>query len=244
MHNVPLAKGPRKLLFGSVVEIRGLSQWSDEQIVDLAFVADEAVKTAMDSFLDTPDLVDLEFLAHTKPPTTAVLVVDNTAYISTSMKGGTYLYAPLTNAKKESIYRDLDRDKARFAVLEALEACQFAVTTPYIQLGHRNGASCAEIMALLAFVQENGDAYPTNARVVTLVDKKNGGVVIEEPCKNGRPVSVRFNSGADAVAVDALQRANNTRAIGKELVRVLRCLEVAKIWPQCHIGSNAARGKW
>lgn len=104
-----VARGPKKVMLGSIVEIAGLNTWTDEQIVDLAFIAHDAMQTAHEDFArrlrqdGNPDR-----LSKKQPTVVTVLQVDNTAYISTSIVGGAYLYLP---AETPNRHEWLDRSR-------------------------------------------------------------------------------------------------------------------------------------
>ncbi|KAM0723339.1 hypothetical protein Q7P37_000324 [Cladosporium fusiforme] len=107
-----------KVVLGSIVTIEGLAECSDSQVAELAFQAADAAQSA---FMGNFDMIAADYTRkhkHKRPPdrltlwpaVTTTLVVDNTAYISTSIKGsGAYLYDPPRY--------DVPADKPRYVTL-------------------------------------------------------------------------------------------------------------------------------
>lgn len=112
-----------------------MSEWSDEEIVGMAFVARQGV-------LDEHQKMSADChpgkLKRTgdRPATTSTLVVGNTAYITSSIKagdGGTYLYLPGPPMDT------LDTEHCKGPLRTALANCQtkgFARTN--FEEGHNN----------------------------------------------------------------------------------------------------------
>lgn len=121
-------------------------------------------------------------LAKNKPPAvTTTLVVDNTAYISSSANGaGSFLYLPNGNTRGRR-FNELDpAHPCTGPVQDALVRCQAKAVT--LGSGHRTGASCGEPMAALAFCATNNQRDLANAKIVTIVGKTAGKIV--PPCGN------------------------------------------------------------
>jgi hypothetical protein len=117
------------LVYGSMVQIKDLGGWSDEQIVDLAYVAHQARHTA---HADARRNKKYErWLRRTGPTATTTMVVGNTAYISSSAKGArSFLYVGLDAAEAGDTgfrFRDLRREHDQtHEVGKALVRCQIA----------------------------------------------------------------------------------------------------------------------
>jgi hypothetical protein len=123
-------------VFGSIVVIDGLDTWNNNQIAELAFRASDAVSVAFEE--SSPAIRAAYQKRHRRakvldrdifPVVTTTLVVDNTAYISTSIKGtGTYLYKPASRSVPDGQPRHVtlkgDKNPCRAEVIEALERCQ------------------------------------------------------------------------------------------------------------------------
>lgn len=125
-----------KVVFGSIVEIDGLAEWNGKKIAELAFqAADGVTKAFRDNFVSISadykkrhrrkDIEESDIF----PAVTTTLVVDNTAYISTSIKGsGTYLYKPAAKSVPKGQPRFVtlkdDKNPCRAEVVEALQRCQ------------------------------------------------------------------------------------------------------------------------
>lgn len=160
-------------MLGSIATIQGLSGWSDEQIVDLAYTAHAAMIEQYET-----DYVKYSGLKRKPPGVTTTLVVDNTAYISSSANGGgSFLYLPNGN-KDGSRYTELNpAHPCEDPVKAALIRCQTRSVNP---TGHRTGASCGEPMAALAFCATNNQRNLDNAKIVTITGKISPKIV--PPC--------------------------------------------------------------
>ena len=79
--------------YGLVVQIAGLSEWEDKHILDLAFVAHEQFLIQFEKDDKAKRYKSPSLSAKDRPRVTTTMVVDNTAYIATSLKGkGAYTY--------------------------------------------------------------------------------------------------------------------------------------------------------
>jgi hypothetical protein len=179
-------------VFGSIAEIEELALWSDKKIAELAFQASEAVSIAYDANVGT---IVAEYKKQFKRPpkegalwpgVTTTLVVDNTAYISTSIKGpGASLYQPariVPKGVREPRWVQLreNTNPCRVEVIEALERCQLRSTERFLKdgklpgdvqsSGHRTRASCGEPMAALAFCTTGSEKKlaESNAKIVSV----------------------------------------------------------------------------
>ena len=109
---------PKMISYGLVVQIAGLSEWEDKHILDMAFVAHE-------KFVDqyAQDILNKRYLKpklklEEMPAVTTTMIVDNTAYISTSLKGkGSYIYDPALSLVKNN-------HPCEGPVLDGLRRCQ------------------------------------------------------------------------------------------------------------------------
>lgn len=139
------------IAFGSIVQIEGLKNWSDKNIVQLAFAANEGVgKPFQASLRAIADAMNRWPGRVRRPMVTTVVIIDNTAYISTSMRGESYLYA-LRN-KNEPYFTTLQTERCPEALKKALGTCQLKAAPHYGQQpGHRTGGNCGEPVALLSF---------------------------------------------------------------------------------------------
>lgn len=197
-----IATNVGSVLIGAVVQIRGLSDWTDEQVVDLAFVARSATLAAFDAVFKPPEKKSNEpappddynyphidrSRGSSLPLVTTTLVVDNTAYISSSMKGqADYLY--ITNqagagnnpgAVGVSRYTNLNpAHPCTGPVQDALQQCQLRSVG---QSGHNSGAKCGEPMAAVAFCTTNNQRDLSGAKIVTVMGKTEKGLKIVAPC--------------------------------------------------------------
>lgn len=121
------------------------------------------------------------------PAVTSTIVVDDTAYISSSMKGGSFLYLPAVQTTvfgngNRNCYKQLDpnvvKEVSDGAVWKALRDCQtMALNAQHGSLGHRNGGSCGEPMAAMAFCATHVGRDLKDAKIVSINDN---GVVA--PC--------------------------------------------------------------
>lgn len=99
---------PKIVSLGSNVQIAGLRRWSNEELVDLAFVAHEAAAKAHGTFLQELAVDGNPLgLSKKKPTVTAVLQVDNTAYIATSLIGGSPHYDKQVRENGQFKHQDL-----------------------------------------------------------------------------------------------------------------------------------------
>nr|POE63589.1 hypothetical protein CFP56_04492 [Quercus suber] len=169
-----------KTMYGPVVEIKGLNGWNERQIADLAYAANAAVT-----------------IVHHKPfnpakgqrPTVATtLVVGDTACISKSVKGGAYLYHP-PEPGPDLLFRywELNRADQYERPSTALRTCQsMEVGRP----GHRTGASCGEVMAILALFRRGHVEGLTDARIVSIIGESITAHIVEPcGCPTGKQVS-------------------------------------------------------
>jgi hypothetical protein len=124
------------------------------------------------------------------PTVTTVLVIDNTAYISTSMRGGSFLHKPrpaYKTPKGEPRHTLVFKNKIKCAkeVVDALATCQTKAEKDYGQIsGHRTGASCGEPMSMLAFcaTRTEKDIKTSGARIVSIHNDRKGKSAVVPPC--------------------------------------------------------------
>jgi hypothetical protein len=182
-----------KMAFGTQLQIAGLSSWQDSEIVHLAMVAHEKMLAVHRLSVPTlRNIYNIPKKAATVPPgVTTTLVVDNTAYISTSIKGGNFFYlAPAPTEPNR--YRDLNPDKPCAGLVHtALVNCR---TTE--GWGHRTGASCGEPWAAQAFCSTQSARSLRDARIVTInTSRKNDATrdlpQIAHPCGDPSDEQVR-----------------------------------------------------
>lgn len=204
-----LAKGSRKVVFGSVVEIANLKSWSNEELVDLAFVAHGAAATAHQAWRGVLKGGNNPYpggLAKEKPAVTAVLQVDNTAYIATSGRGGPYLYDPPEVEDGHRKHKNLrpdkwpnreDEDHPCNAGTETLPANGAPVANPptvhralrncqlqsLSDVGHRTGGSCAEQFAALSFCSTSSPQSLVGGRIIAIHTRGTETYIIP-PCYN------------------------------------------------------------
>ena len=155
----------------------------------MAFVAHDDMRKAHGAI----DFSNYPGLSKKVPGVTTTLVVDNTAYISSTMGGGAYLYLPNGNTgSDQSRFTDLDpAHPCAGAVQDALTRCQ-ANSVNFS--GHRTGASCGEPMAALAFCATHVQRDLRDAKIVSIIGKSNYKIVV--PCgnPNGQLVSQLLRS--------------------------------------------------
>jgi hypothetical protein len=174
----------KKVAFGTQVQIAGLSDWKDEEIVHLAMVAHQKMIDVQQS-KDMRDKMKADYGMNARlvsgiPGVTTTLIVDNTAYISTSIKGGQFFYLEHTQPNR---YKDLNPENpCAGAVQTALINCK---TTE--GWGHRTGASCGEPWAAQAFCSTQTTRSLKDARIVTINtskkdDSTKGQPQIAHPC--------------------------------------------------------------
>lgn len=199
--NKRFAEKTGKFVFGSAATVGGLAEWEDSEIVHLAQQAHQAANDAWTDNVDLVVAINLKkYLARgfteddvyrpVQPTVTTVLVIDNTAYISTSMRGGSFLYRPKsgrTTPKDQPRHTVVlkNRTKCGKEVVDALTRCQTKAEKDYGQLsGHRTGASCGEPMAMLAFcaTTTGKDIKTSGARIVSIHSNDKGEAVVVPPC--------------------------------------------------------------
>ena len=142
----------------------------------MAFVAHDDMRRAHQAI----DFATYTGLSKKVPSVTTTLVIDDTAYISSSMGGGPYLYRPNGNTGADQArFTDLDPDHpCAGPVQDALTRCQLNS----IAIGHRTGASCGEPMAALAFCATHNQGDFSNAKIVSIMGKTTYKIVA--PCGN------------------------------------------------------------
>lgn len=138
--------GPGKISYGTTVHIGGLRDWSDGQVLDLAFAAHTKFLRQYDLDTNGPDRVDGLRSKKDKPSVTTISIVDNTAYIATSLKGrgGSYIYDVSNNNPKDDMAGVHIKESHNFdnAVFDGLRQCQaYAVDT---DRAHKNMANCGK----------------------------------------------------------------------------------------------------
>lgn len=157
-----------------MVQIEGLDTWSDEQVAELAFQASAAVKKEFDDNFDTIALDykkkhNHKYLKPAEklwPTVTSTLIVDNTAYISTSIKGeGTYLYNPANYAAPKGdpqwVSLRATNNLCRKEVVQALERCQLKSPAKFKELNKKQLLEAREAAkeAAKKAAEEAGDAF-------------------------------------------------------------------------------------
>lgn len=175
-----LLKESKRAVLGSIVQIQDLHSWSDGEIVHLALAAHEGRR---DAFNDRSKAKVLTTAFGPKyrdklPGVTTTLIIDDVAYISSSMKGGPYFYSVRHNKAPEWRAGDLDNKKCAELVKKGLSACQIASNPDRTQrTGHHTGANCGEVLALQGYCNsgQQGDleAKLAGARIVAIRDVKN-----------------------------------------------------------------------
>jgi hypothetical protein len=104
--------------YGLIIQIAGLSDWEDKHILDMAFVAHEKFRSQFAKDLGEGRYKNPTLKLADRPSVTTTMVVDNTAYISTSLKGkGSYIYDPALTAVKAN-------HPCEGPVLDGLRRCQ------------------------------------------------------------------------------------------------------------------------
>jgi hypothetical protein len=197
--NKNLLKESKTVVLGSIVQIRDLSSWSQGEVVHLAYAAHQARE---DAFVKDRKALNSAFkrgYGNKIPGVTTTLIIDDVAYISSSMKGGPYFYSLRHDKEPHWRAENLEDEKCTELVKKGLQACQ--VTSNPVRgqrTGHRTGANCGEVLALQAYCRsgQTGDleAKLATATVVAIRDVggKDGkivGVEIAKPC-TGNPVSI------------------------------------------------------
>lgn len=143
--------------YGTTVHIDGLSEWEDKHIVDLAFAAH--VKYEDQFFKDTqpksPNRIPGLSRSKTKPTVTTTMVIDNTAYIATSLEAGgaSYLFGSVGNDWKNhmaGMHIPETHPCNGNTVIDGLRRCQaMAVET---DRGHKFQANCGTHCRILCLV--------------------------------------------------------------------------------------------
>lgn len=128
------------------------------------------------------------------PTVTTTLVVDDVAYISSSMKGPAFLYNMRHETPPHWRATDLLSDNCKGIVSDGLLHCQAKARpqTPSkgTAVGHRTGASCGEVLALLNFcrsgIQPKKELSTANTKIIAIRDaeddKGNTYAEIAKPC--------------------------------------------------------------
>ena len=139
----------KKVAYGTVAQIDGIAQWTDEQVLDLAFQAHKASREAHEDYKRKKQYKSLG--DNSLPAVTTTLVLDNTAYIYTSMKGGPYLYSPgyredYKAGRPVALRPDHPCEPFSGEVFTALRRCQLQAAdnagANVKPRAHRTGASC------------------------------------------------------------------------------------------------------
>jgi hypothetical protein len=161
----------------------------------MAFVAHDDMKKAFKATAFASYMISKP----KQPAVTTTLVIDNTAYISSSMCGGPYLYRPNGNTgANQARFTDLNPDHpCAGPVQDALTRCQLTNI-----VGHRTGASCGEPMAALAFCATHNEGDFSNAKIVSIIGRAETSSKIVAPCGNPDGQLV---SSISAVSEQALQ---------------------------------------
>lgn len=128
------------------------------------------------------------------PTVTTTLVVDDVAYISSSIKGPAFLYNMRHENPPHWHAEDLLSEKCEGIVKDGLLYCQAKakpdLSSNAIGVGHNTGASCGEVLALLSFCKSGRQpkvVLPTaNTKIIAIRDAKdeNGKTYAEiaKPC--------------------------------------------------------------
>ncbi|KAH0288362.1 hypothetical protein M436DRAFT_79324 [Aureobasidium namibiae CBS 147.97] len=164
--------------YGLVVQIAGLSEWEDKHILDLAFVAHEQFLTQFAKDDNAKRYKSPSLSAKDKPRVTTTMVVDNTAYIATSLKGkGAYIY----DLSKSDIKGN---HPCEGPVLEGLRRCQQrSIDLDNTTQMHRTKAKCGEYMAALAFcIDTRQQRELSDAKIVSIFAKSPTENVLIPPC--------------------------------------------------------------
>jgi hypothetical protein len=163
--------GHKRIAYGTQWQVEGLSDWDDGEIVHLAMVAHQAMLQEHKRWLQDEGR-DSNIRSRDRAPApsvTTTLVVDNTAYISTSARGGSgpFLYVQEQEVNR---YRELLPDApCAGAVATALNNCKIASEMGW---GHLNGASCGEVWATQGFCSTGSTASLEGSRVVAIKSGK------------------------------------------------------------------------
>lgn len=127
--------------YGLVVQIAGLSEWEDKHILDLAFVAHEQFLAQFEKDDKARRYTNPTLSPKDRPRVTTTMVVDNTAYIATSLKGkGAYIYdIPSSDIK--------DNHPCEGPVLQGLRRCQQkSIDLDNTTQMHRTKAKCGTFL--------------------------------------------------------------------------------------------------
>jgi hypothetical protein len=161
----------KRIAYGTQWQVEGLSDWDDGEIVHLAMIAHQAMLQEHTRWLRVEGKYSkMSSKARASAPSvTTTLVVDNTAYISTSARGnsGPFVYAQEQEVNR---YRELLPDApCAGAVATALNNCKIASEMGW---GHLNGASCGEVWATQGFCSTGSTASLEGSRVVAIKSGK------------------------------------------------------------------------
>ncbi|CAD0112711.1 unnamed protein product [Aureobasidium uvarum] len=158
---------PKMISYGVVVQIAGLSDWEDKHILDMAFVAYQKFLTQFGEDLTNRRYTNPSLKDRDRPAVTTTMVIDNTAYISTSLKGkGSYIYDPALSAVKTDHPCD-------GPVLDGLRRCQErSIDVAGATRMHRTSAKCGE------WIRDLSDA-----KIVTITTNAKGEIATIPPCE-------------------------------------------------------------
>lgn len=139
----PTMAALNRVVWGTQLEINGLSSWSDEKIVNLAMTAHEEMLVEHKDFTFRTTFPAMPKIVWKRPPlVTTALIVGDVAYISTSQKGIPFFYLPPAQRNR---FRHLNpRHPCATYIKTALESLQLQSVGRW---GHRLGAACGEIWA-------------------------------------------------------------------------------------------------
>lgn len=133
--------------YGTIIHIDGLKDWKDSNVVDLAFAAHARFSEKFKTDTDEDNAGRIQGLNFKKdqPGVTTTIVVDNTAYIATSLRGrgSSYIY-DVPKGFNDNMAGIKIKDSMPFdnAVIDGLRRCQAqAVTT---DRAHKNMANCGK----------------------------------------------------------------------------------------------------
>lgn len=144
-------KKAAKVSYGTVVQINKLSEWEDKHIVDLAFAAHTKAQKQFtaDANPERPGGREVNG-ARDRPMVTTTLVVDDTAYIATSLKGRgkSYIYdIPKTKGQPDMTNANMNPFPEGSVlcnnfVIDGLRLCQ--ETAVETKRAHKNNANCGK----------------------------------------------------------------------------------------------------
>lgn len=202
-----------RVAWGTQLQIEGLSDWTNEQIVHLAGVAHQKMIKAHKA--NTWDRTQVKGKTTDGPPTvTTTLVFDNTAFIASSVKSPeSFMY--VTDGKNR--FMELHADApCNGAILTALNNCRTAQG-----FGHLTGAKCGEIWAAQGFCNTRTNRSLKGARIVAInmdkTDKQNPKPQVVDPCGSwgpDLPVVGRSTGGARVEVKQLLTKTRNTQERG------------------------------